>query len=174
MERTPLDFNEIVAHLSSRFGEILTKEDSQAGDPYILLPEEHLKMVSAFLLEDQALAMDFLQCLTGVDYPPDHIAVIYHFYSYRHRHAVVLRVMLDRKAPEMETVSDLWPVAEWHERECFDLLGVRFRGNRDLRRLLLPEDWEGHPLRKDYKEPAEIAGISTTRPNPLDLLGERK
>ena len=82
----------------------------------------------------------------------------------------VLKVLLDRNKPEMDTVSTLWPTAEWLERECYDLLGVVFRGHRDLRRLLLPDDWVGYPLRKDYEEQPTYHGIPTIRPNPLELL----
>lgn len=174
MAQAPLDFRAILERLTSRFGEAVKGEDAHAGDPYVMTAPEQLLAVMTHLKQDGDLSMDFLQCLTGVDYPPEHIAVVYHLYSYLHRHNLVIRVMLDRKAPQVESVAGLWPVAEWHERECFDLLGVDFPGNRDLRRLLLPEDWEGHPLRKDYQEPDEIAGISTKRENPLDLLGEIK
>jgi len=63
-----------------------------------------------------------------------------------------LRVRLDRQAPVLPTLTTIWPAANWHERECFDLFGVRFEGHPDLRRILLPEDWVGHPLRKDYAD----------------------
>jgi NADH-quinone oxidoreductase subunit C len=83
-----------------------------------------------------------------------------------HRHRLVLKVMLPRwkggiegQLPELPSVSAVWSTAEWHEREVFDLSGVAFAGNADLRRILLPEDWLGHPLRKDYQPPAEYHGI---------------
>ena len=83
-----------------------------------------------------------------------------------HRHRLVVKVTLPRwqdgvegRLPEVETVSHLWRTAEWHEREVYDLSGVRFLGNPDLRRILCPEDWDGHPLRKDYKVSAAYHGI---------------
>jgi NADH-quinone oxidoreductase subunit C len=79
-------------------------------------------------------------------------------------------VLLDRNQPEVDTVSHIWPTANWLERECYDLLGVVFRGHPYLKRVLLPDDWVGWPLRKDYEEQPTYHGIPTTRPNPLELL----
>jgi len=97
-----------------------------------------------------------------------HIDVIYHLSSMVHRHRLVLKVILPRwkdgvegQLPEVPTVSDLWSTANWHEREVYDLSGIRFIGHNDLRRILCPEDWEGHPLRKDYQLPASYHGIET-------------
>jgi NADH-quinone oxidoreductase subunit C len=115
--------------------------------------------------------MNFLECLTGVDLPAkDQIAVVYHLYSYEHRHRLVMKAFLPRQSPHIASLSAIWPVANWQERECYDLLGVVFDGHPDLRRILMPEDWQGYPLRKDYKEGADYHGIPTTRPNPLELL----
>jgi NADH-quinone oxidoreductase subunit C len=112
-----------------------------------------------------------MECLTGTDYPDKkqiHVAI--HLYSYARKHRIVFKMLLDRDAPKCPTLCDVWPVANWQERECFDLLGVTFEGHPDLRRILLPDDWVGHPLRKDFKEGNDYHGIPTTRPNPLDLL----
>ncbi len=95
------------------------------------------------------------------------IEVVYHLFSYRHRHAVVVKAAASRDAPTLPTVSTVWRAAIWQEREIFDLLGVVFTGHPDLRRILLPEDWVGHPLRKDYVEPTEYHGISTKRESLL-------
>jgi NADH-quinone oxidoreductase subunit C len=78
-------------------------------------------------------------------------------------------VVVDRGDPHIPTVAHLWPTADWHEREAFDLMGIRFTGHSDLRRLLLPDDWEGHPLRKDYVEKADYHGISTSRDYPTGM-----
>jgi len=96
--------------------------------------------------------------LSGVDYK-EGLAVAYHLYSMKHRHAVGLKTMLPREAPSLPTVDDVWPAANFQEREAFDLLGIVFEGSKDLRRILLPPDWEGHPLRKDYKYPEFYHGI---------------
>src|SRR6266571_516606 len=81
-----------------------------------------------------------------------------------------VKPFLPREDPAIPTLVNVWSVANWQERECYDLLGVLFEGHPDLRRLLLPDDWEGYPLRKDYGEKDEYHGIPTTRPNPLELF----
>ena len=117
------------------------------------------------------LQMDFLQCVTAVDWLKQaEIHVVYHVYSYLHRHAHVCRVVLPRDAPRLPSVTGVWRTANWLEREQYDLFGVVFEGHPDLRRLLLPDDWIGHPMRKDAREPRDYRGMSIGRPNPLELL----
>ena len=129
----------------------------------------HPLVRDSLAIED--LAFDYLECITGVDYPDDkRIVVVYHIYSYSLKHRVVLKVFLEREDPAMPTLVNVWSTANWQERECFDLLGVLFEGHPDLRRLLLPDDWEGHPLRKDYEEKEDYHGIPTIRPNPIELF----
>ena len=89
----------------------------------------------------------------------DNLAVVYHLYSYVHHHKLVVKVVVPKSNPVVKTVSDVWAAAEWHEREAYDLVGMTFEGHPDLRRILLPEDWEGHPLRKDYKVPEFYKGM---------------
>jgi len=123
------------------------------------------------LRDDPALAFDFLQNLTAVDWiKRDAIEMVYHLFSYAHRHTIALKVDLPRATPRVPSVAGLWPSANWMEREQFDLLGVVFEGHPDLRRLLMPDDWAGHPMRKDYREAKAYRGMPTTRPSPLDLL----
>lgn len=144
-----------------------------------------LRVLSARLLEvlqalrdEPDLRFDFLQNLTAVDWPETgkaggaapRIELVYHLYSYPHRHEIVVKVDLPRISPRAPSAVRLWPVANWLEREQFDLLGVIFDGHPDLRRLLLPDDWVGHPMRKDYREAAGYRGMPTTRPSPIDLL----
>jgi NADH-quinone oxidoreductase subunit C len=93
--------------------------------------------------------------------------VVYHLFSYRHRHGIVLKVEADRAAPSVPSVEAVWKAANWMEREVFDLFGVEFPGHPDLRRVLLPDDWVGHPLRKDYQEAGGYHGISNVRESPL-------
>jgi NADH-quinone oxidoreductase subunit C len=95
-----------------------------------------------------------------------HMEVVYHLQSFTHQHRFTLKVVLPRwkgdkvgELPEVPTVSDIWRVADWHEREVYDLCGVRFLDHPDPRRILLSEDWVGHPLRKDYEFPLEYHGI---------------
>ena len=106
--------------------------------------------------------------MSGVDYLKDNkIQVVLHLYSYTHRHQIVAKVDVPRDNPTMPSVEGLWKAANWQEREIYDLLGVVFTGHPDLRRLLMPEDWIGHPLRKDFVEPEEYHGISTRRESLL-------
>jgi NADH-quinone oxidoreductase subunit C len=103
-----------------------------------------------------------------VDWPKRNvIEVVYHLFSYRHRHAIVLKVEVDRAAARVPTVEGVWKAANWFEREVYDLFGVEFTGHPDLRRIMLPDDWVGHPLRKDYLEAGGYRGIANTREDPL-------
>ncbi|MCS3796365.1 NADH-quinone oxidoreductase subunit C [Niastella sp. OAS944] len=108
-------------------------------------------------LRHDALQMDYLFCLTCIDWPQTkHLMMVYHFTSTTFRHNVVIKVKLDRNNAEIETVSDIWRTAEFHEREVYDLFGVRFLHHPDLRRLILTDDFEGHPLKKDFEDPVNM------------------
>lgn len=100
-------------------------------------------------------------CITGVDYGVDdsHLGVIYNLHSMKHLHKVEVRVAVPKGNPVVPSVEQIWRVADWFEREVYDMYGITFRGHRDLRRILLPEDWEGYPLRKDYEFPETWHGI---------------
>lgn len=146
-------------------------DDAKAKDPWFQITPQALVAVATHLRDEPSLAFDFMECLTGTDYPDKkQIHVTLHLYSYARKHRLVMKMLLPREAPTCPTLSEVWPCANWQERECFDLLGVTFEGHPDLRRILLPDDWIGHPLRKDFTEQNEYHGIPTTRPNPLDLL----
>ena len=101
------------------------------------------------------LFFDYLFCLTCVDWKT-HLTMVYHFTSTRHRHTIVLKSKLDRNNPEIETVCRIWKTAEFHEREVFELFGVKFLHHPDLRNLILPDEWSGFPLRKDYEDPVNM------------------
>lgn len=121
----------------------------------VLVPREKLHEVALKLKETEELSFDYLYCLSGADFP-EYMTVLYHLESTRHRHQMVLRANTDgRGNPELATVCDIWRTAEFHEREVYDLLGVRFTNHPDLRRLLLWEGW-GYPLRKDYVDEVRI------------------
>lgn len=112
-------------------------------------------------LRNEVLQMDYLFCLTCIDWSQTAagktlLTMVYHFTSTTFRQALVVKVKLDRNNPEIETVSDIWRTAEFHEREVFDLFGVRFLHHPDLRRLVLTDDFEGHPLRKDFEDPVNM------------------
>ena len=121
-------------------------------------PDE-LRKLAEYLRSDPELLFDYMFCLTGVDWVT-HLMVIYHLNSTVNNHSMVLKVKIaDRENPEVETVSDIWRTAEFHEREVYDLFGIKFKNHPDLRRIFLDEDWEGFPLRKDYKDEANIVEL---------------
>jgi NADH/F420H2 dehydrogenase subunit C len=113
------------------------------------------KTLAQTLRSRDDLWFDYLFCLTCVDWKT-HLTMVYHLSSTRHRHNIVVKSKLNREAPEIETVCDIWRTAEFHEREVYELFGVQFRNHPDLRRLILPDEWEGWPLRKDYEDPVNM------------------
>jgi len=140
-------------------------------DPYFKVKPERWLEVARLLRDTPELDFDFLNVLTGVDWIKQNVMqVVYHFYSYRHKHQCVVKIDLDRAKPQVASVESIWKAANWNEREQYDLLGIEFLGHPDLRRILMPDDWVGHPVRKDYKEAAEYRGMPTTRPSPMYLL----
>ena len=156
--------------LREKFGNSI-EQGVGAGDwPVVTVDGASLAGIGRLLRDDPSLDFDCLSNLSGVDRKNDDlIEVWYHLFSYGKRHQVALRATTPRPDPVLPTVSHLWPIADWLERECWDLLGVRFVEHPDLRRLLMPEDWVGHPLRKDFVEPDEYHGISTRRESLLKL-----
>ena len=163
-----MDAAGIHQRLRARFETGVGDCDLKAMDPWIAVEPAVIADVCRFLRDDPQLRFDCLSNQSGVDYKARGVLqVVYHLYSYEHRHAIVLKVDVGRDAPVMPTVECVWKAANWHEREIFDLVGVTFTGHPDLRRLLMPEDWIGHPLRKDFVEPEEYHGISTRRESLL-------
>lgn len=163
-----MDAAAIHQRLKARFEAEVGDCDLRAKDPYLFVQPPVIEAVCRFLRDEPDLRFDALSNETGVDYKAKGmIQVVYHLYSYPHRHSIVLKVDLPRDNPVLPSVGSVWAAAHWHEREIYDLLGVTFGGHPDLRRLLMPEDWIGHPLRKDFVEPEEYHGISTRRESPL-------
>jgi NADH:ubiquinone oxidoreductase subunit C len=113
------------------------------------------KTIVQQLRSSENLNFDYMFCLTCVDWKT-HLTMVYHLTSTIHRHTLVVKSKLDRNNPEIETVSDIWRTAEFHEREVYDLFGVKFLHHPDLRRLMLADDFEGYPLRKDFEDPVNM------------------
>jgi NADH-quinone oxidoreductase subunit C len=154
--------------LVARFGEKVTGSNLEAPSPYTVVTADAIAAVAEFCKSDPDLAFDNLMCLSAVDYPketPPRMEVVYHLLSYRHHHTFALKVHLPRESPAVPTVEATWGVANWHEREAWDLFGIAFTGHSDLRRILLPDDWEGHPLRKDWQDPEYYNGLHV-KPTP--------
>jgi NADH-quinone oxidoreductase subunit C len=147
----------------------LTTEGTR--DPFFRVRADRWPELATRLRDEPDFNFTFLQNLTAVDWiKQERIEVVYHLWSYARRHGCVVKIDLPRDKPEVPSVARLWHAAEWYEREQFDLLGVVFTGHPDLRRIMLPDDWPGHPMRKDYVEAAAYRGMPTTRPSPLELL----
>ncbi len=168
---------EIHQLLVDKFGaEAIRTLKTDTRDPWIEVAAEKIADVGLFLRDDPRTEFDALNDLCGVDCLETdpkkktpctpHVEVVYHLYSYTHKHWAKLKVCVPRwqgdavgRIPEVPSVSSVWNIADWHEREAYDLVGIDFLGHPNLRRILCPEDWEGHPLRKDYAFPLEYHGI---------------
>ncbi|MBN2430730.1 MAG: NADH-quinone oxidoreductase subunit C [Acidobacteria bacterium] len=145
----------------------LEVESAQAGMSWIHVPAEHIAAVIGHLRHTEGF--DYLACLTGID-TGEELQIAYTLRSLPDKTECALKISLPRDEAVVPTISHLYGVADWFEREVFDLYGVHFDGHPDLRRIMMPDDWEGHPLRKDYVFPSEYHGISAERPDPHDLL----
>ncbi len=182
--------------LRDRFGDAIIQLEQPDTDPIIRITPESLDKVGVIVKSDGNFLCNYLMCITGVDIPPPakkkgpkkkcepgeepaeddggdqevepiyECAVLYHLYSTKNRNRITLKVQMPRDGAHVSTVTHLWKAAEWHEREVYDLLGIVFDGHPDLRRILLPDDWEGYPLRKDYavQEFYDVEGVPTRVP----------
>lgn len=124
----------------------------------VYVNREHIIELCKLLREDSSLNFDYLRCISAVDWIEDgHMEIVYHLYSIAHGHRIVVKTQVPRDDPRLPSVSSIWATANWHEREAYDLMGVIFEGHPNLRRILMPQDWNGHPLRKDYSyDPVEF------------------
>lgn len=162
-----MTFQELRDLLTAHFGpELILAEDAATLQPHLLVTAERIADVCRFLHEDERTYFDLLECIATLDNGPEvgTLDIAYVLYSIPYEHHLTLKIRVPRlgpngELPEVPTVSTVWRTADWHEREAYDLMGVRFTGHPDLRRLFLPEDWQGHPLRKDYAEQEKYHGI---------------
>jgi NADH-quinone oxidoreductase subunit C len=121
----------------------------------------HIKSLLDLLNKDERFYFDMLSCITGIDNGPeaDTMEVVYNLYSIPFEQSLMIKVILKRTDPKIDSVVDIWKTADWLERETYDMYGIQFIGHPDLRRILLPADWKGFPLRKDYEHEEEYRGI---------------
>lgn len=170
------DFLRLHQQLVERFPQAIVAAESEVIDPWIVVNVSDWLQVAKHLRNQ--MSFDYLNCITAIDYfePDDkkakkldwepHIDLVYHLSSLSQRYQLVIKLKLDRWQndehnilPQVPSVANVWRTADWHEREVYDLMGVEFTDHPDLRRILCPEDWKGHPLRKDYEMPLEYHGI---------------
>lgn len=153
---------EIIDIAQSTLSDSIVETKTETYQPWIMVKPENIVKVATFFRDDSRLKFDFLRMIAGIDYK-ETIEMVYELFSYTHHHEFKLKVRVPKENPSMPTTESVWAAANWFEREIYDLLGVTFENHSDLRRLLLPDDWEGHPLRKDYKEKTQYNGVATTR-----------
>jgi NADH-quinone oxidoreductase subunit C len=174
--------------LAETLGEAALGFSDESGDPVADVAPEKIAEAALFLRDDERLSFDQLMCLSGIDWDgfdeagkgksvailgytqegaPEQsdrvgegdFGVVYNLYSHSQKHKFTLRVRVPRDVASVPTVSTVWSTAGWHEREAWDLVGIRFAGHQDLRRMLMEESWVGHPLRKDYQMPDQWENV---------------
>lgn len=140
----------IAETLREIFPEDVIEINEFRGQVSVIVKKDRIKEIIRYLKEQQGF--NHLQDLCGVDYYPEkpRFEVVYNLYSLWRRLQIRIRAKIDEQEPEIESITELWQGADWHERECYDMFGIKFKEHPDLRRILMPEDWNGHPLRKDY------------------------
>jgi len=160
----------IQKRLEDKFGAAVGPVAKGSVENWIEVDPDKIDQVGEALKSDAEWKFDVLTNLTGCDYPEKgHIQIVYSLVSYDNTMELTLKVNAERDEPRVNTVENVWSAANWLEREVYDLLGVEFTGHSDLRRILLPDDWVGNPLRKDYVEAPDYHGISTGRESLLSV-----
>ena len=154
---------EIFEYLKQQFGENdLEYQVADAGEPVILVGASVVREVMKFLRDDEQLRFDVLMCLSGVHYPDEEaVGVTYHINSTTSETSLALKVKVPLADPNIPSVESVWKTANWHEREAWDMVGVKFKDHPNHLRILCAEDWEGHPLRKDYVQQEFYNGMPT-------------
>ncbi len=146
--------------IKEKFGDAVSDDQRDAVDPFIVVKAASIVDVAKFCRDDPSLVFNLLSVVSGVDYPDQNtIEVVYCLDSTTEKHRLIIKVPLPRDNPKIATLENVWRTADWQERETFDLVGVVFEGHHNLARILCAEDWEGHPLRKDYVIPESYRGI---------------
>ena len=172
--------------LRARMPEAVVAAEEGGRHPWIRVKPEAIHAACLLLRDDPGTRLDCCHLISGVDWPAKkpgevgEIEVVYHLVSYalpfdpayrlrkpKNDPFVALKVRVPRERPEVPTVMDVWTGADWHERETYDLVGVVFTGRKELPRILLPEDWPGHPLRKDWEYPTSFHGVPIVPPEGL-------
>lgn len=148
---------EIFERLKEKFGRGVEWHDNSLS-PFVRVEPGIIAQAAKFLKDAPGLDFDSLMCQTAADYPSN-ITVVYLLFSMKRLHKITLKSELPRDNPALPSVSPVWAAADWFEREIYDLFGVKFEGHGNLLRIMLPDDWEGHPLLKDYQYPDTYRGV---------------
>jgi NADH-quinone oxidoreductase subunit C len=142
-----------VALLQDKFPEDVVEVVEFRGDTTVVVNPEKIVEICTALRDGHDTGFKYLSMIAGMDYHPasPRFGVVYNLYSHKHHNRITLKALLaDDAAPAIASVAAVWSTAIWHEREAYDMMGIRFKGHPDLRRILMPGDWVGHPQRKDY------------------------
>lgn len=165
---------EIVEKVKASLADAIQDTALPQGDAVIFVAPEHLQKVAAFLKDDPSLKFDYLSDVSGVDYLNEEreprFEAVYHLYSIDHQHSIRVRVGIDEDDPSVPTVSELWKGALYPEQELFDMFGIHIEGHPKNERLIMPKEWSGHPLRKDYPLTTETVAFSHNRDFKSDLV----
>ncbi len=157
-----MSLKEIKDLINTHLPEMVREVISTTTPATFLVDSSRIVELCSFLRTEKQLYFDSLSCLTGLDNGPEKgiMEVVYTLYSIPYNYSLNIRCELDRTLPQIPSVSTVWRTADWHEREAFDLFGINFLNHPDLRRILLPTDWEGFPLLKDYSHQEKYHGIT--------------
>jgi NADH-quinone oxidoreductase subunit C len=151
---------EIAEALKAKFPDAIVEMKLEAViDPWIKIQPNRIMEVCKYLRDDLQTDFNTLMCLSGVDHSGGKLGVTYHLNSTKLSHKIVLKVEVTVDTPHVQSIESIWKTANWHEREAYDMFGIIFDGHPDLRRILCPDDWIGHPLRKDYQVPEYYNGM---------------
>lgn len=151
---------EISDKLKAQFGAAIHESVLDGvHDPFVLVAPGKMGDIARFLRDTGGMDFDALMCLSGLDIGDNKFRVVYHLHSMKWNHKFTIKLDIPLSHPHVASVESVWKTANWHEREAFDLFGIVFDGHPDLRRILLPDDWEGHPLRKDFQVPEFYNGM---------------
>lgn len=145
----------VVDNVKSAFPDAVQEVVEFRGETTLVIAPEAILAVSEYIRDTPGLVFNFLSDISAVDYYPEYtrpgrFGVSYHVYSMLYNRRIRLKVYLPEDEPTLDSVTGVWPAANWLEREIYDMMGITFNGHPDLRRLLMPDDWDGHPHRRDY------------------------